>query len=173
MKENGLDTIRKDMDFLEKQWERKKGIFKDASNEKLAKELLKEKKKLEVLKREEPEQFEEYYWEIYSCVKVDSMVVDTFARIVTGVLAALLSLMSFNFSIVDALSENIYWKSIIGIIMLIFGAGEMVTVFGYLKSIWNVRERSCYKILLAFLEELRNAETEGDQACIVQNAEVK
>lgn len=173
MKENGLDTIRKDMDFLEKQWVHKKGIFKNTSNTILTKELLKAKKNLEALKRENPEAFEQYYWETYVCVERDKVCGAAKTGIVSVGVVLLISIMDLTFSILDAITENILYKAKIGGIMLIGVLGGTVAAAVYLQSIWNVRERSYYKILLTVLEDVKNAETEGDPVCIVQNAEVK
>lgn len=145
------DEIKRKLEDIRKEW-----------SEKDVDETRKAKQKqmlvcgnLELLKQYQeqyPEGYEKYYWDTYRCLEQDNVWVDANVGIITSIsmtLSALSLAISGEFSGILGLL-----RIILGLIIAVF---SIKVILPYVRSCFNTREHSYYRIFVAMMTDLKNA----------------
>lgn len=108
-------------------------------------------------KSQNPEEFEECYWNTLVRVKQNGIIEDTKYMKMLPVAVLALSVMDIAFGIAASFADGSKLM-FLGVVILLACVIALV-IFGiYVYFSMETRERSCYEIILSILEDLRNGE---------------
>lgn len=153
--------LKKELEDTKNKWLKKeKGKTEEERNEML---ICKNLELLKQYQKQYPDGFEKYYWDNYRCMEQDNVYMDSYSKIIDGIgfiiANAGMTFSAFSLALSDKIQMVYDWKTLI--IYFAFVATFLIAVYLiilYFSKSWNTRERSYYKIFVAMMADLKNAE---------------
>lgn len=145
------EEIREKLDAIREAWLKEE---KDESKKAEQKKMLvcENLKWLKLYRKQYPEGYEKYYWDNYRILEQDNVWGTSYDRI--------LSVISMSTaSVTMVITED--FSGVLGILqflVLIISCTSILLTIPYLRSCFNTREHSYYKIFVSMLDDLRKNE---------------